>query len=625
MTRRDRNHAPGPHAQRQGVSPARPAARTTSGARSSAAPADRATADGALRASWLVFIVMWALRLALAFVPNMWGWGLNLQRFLALPLAWLPWVLGALALIPRVARAWTPPLDRIGDALVGRASVAGLFAVLTAALMWGSPDNLRSVGDFLLRQGTVEMGGDPATLFPQALPLDVALHYHLPRALQNAGLLAVNQSGRLYGALDAALLSLLAVAFARTLALRGLAALAAWSAVLFGGYLGLFTGYNKSLAELVVLVVAVGVFGMRLVREGRGALALGAVLALALALHRSSLALIPAATFAWIVWMRRTPGAWKRPTTLAALALPLATLALLLPRMLATLLGYDRVHVGAADAAHHGLIANALEPVRFSDLMGLTLALAPLALPALLVRGLRGSRTERWMMLTLALPLAEAMFWVHPVQGAFRDWDVFAPAAAALALASASRIGRQLGAAGARRWVGVAVIAVTFLPTVQWLAHFTSVEEGFRRIEAFATEAPRRTDNERGLAWDFIGIRNYRLRRLDDAVRAWATATDITPAPRIFEQWARGEIARGDLRAAQQIYHRMLARDSTDAEGWLELAELAQRIPDAEDLARATARLRVLRPGGTAAHSIGDYVGAGAVARDSVRRGTREP
>jgi len=218
------------------------------------------------------------------------------------------------------------------------------------------------------------------------------------------------------------------------------------------------------------------------------------------------------------------------------------TLAFVLPHMFSTLFGYDRVHVASPELRRHGLIANALEPMRFADLTGLTLVLAPLALPALLVRGLRGSRAERWMMLALALPLAEAMFWVHPVQGAFRDWDVFAPAAAALALASASRVGRQLGAAGARRWVGVAVIAVTFLPTIQWLAHFTSVAQGFRRIEAFASEPPRRSDTERGLAWDFIGIRSYRLRDLDGAVRAWERAADITPARRIFEQWARGEM-----------------------------------------------------------------------------------
>jgi len=627
MTRRESRPARGRGGPMTGAGAARGAARASfPGARAPTPPADRAAADAAALALWIVFAVLWALRLGLTFVPNMWGWGINLQRFLDPPLTWLPWALGALALTPPVARALVAPLDSLGDALVRHRAVRLVFAALAAALVWGSADNLRSVGDFLLRQGTVEMGGDPATLFPQALPLDVLLHFHLPRALQGAQLMPVNQTGRLFGALDAALLALLAASFARTLALRGLAALAVWTAVVFGGYLGLFTGYNKSLAELVVLVVAVGVFGMRLVREGRGALALGVTLALALALHRSSLGLIPAAAFAWIVWLRRERGAWRRPATLVAIALPLVTLAFVLPHMFATLFGYDRVHVASAELRRHGLIANALELVRFADLTALTLVLAPLALPALLVRGLRGARAERWMMLALALPLAEAMFWVHPVQGAFRDWDVFAPAAAALALAAASRVGRQLGAAGARRWVGVAVIAVTFLPTIQWLAHFTDVAQGFRRIEAFATETPIRSDTERGLAWDFIGIRSYRLRDLDGAVRAWGRAADITPARRIFEEWARGEMGRGNLRGAQDIYRRMLARDTTDAEGWLELAELDQRIPDPDDLARVTARLKVLRPAGAMVRSIGDYVGvAGPASRDSSRGGAREP
>ena len=583
-------------------------------------PEDRAQADRGAGLLWIALLVLAAARLVLAFTPGTWVWGLSLQRFLDPWMAWLPWMVVALALVPAVARALLPTLERAGDALVRSRRAAIGAALLAAGLVWVNPDDLRFVGDFVLRQGTVEMGGDPARLFPQALPLEVLLHFHLPRALQQAGIASVNQSGRLYGLLDAALLALLGITLARALALRGVAALAAWATVVFGGWLVLFTGYNKSLAELVVLTVAVGVFAVRLSREGRGALPLGLVLAVALALHRSSLALIPAAATAWALSIRRFPGSWKRPTALIGLVLPLIALAIVLPRSVPTLLGYDASVHFAAGAPGGNRLASALAPLRLADFLSLALLLTPLALPALLARPPRAPAPERWVLLALALPLGAAMLLVHPVQGLFRDWDVFAPAAAALGLLAAARIGRVLGAAESRRWVGAAAIAGACLPSLQWLAHQTDVDRGFRRIEAYVSESPRRPDNERGLCWDFIGIRCYRLRRLDEAVQAWERAIEITPARRIFEEWARGEMTRGNLRGAQAVYQRMLARDTTDADGWLELAEVDQHIPDSVDLARVNRILDRLRPEGSMVRSVSEYMLPAPAADTTARR-----
>src|SRR6185503_12890660 len=110
-------------------------------------------------------------------------------------------------------------------------------------------------------------------------PLDVLLHYHVPRVLTNALAIDANMAARLLGMLEAGGLAALAIAFARTLGLSGGVAVATAAIVFFGGYLGMFTGFSKAFAEMCVLVAAVGVFGMRVIREGRGLLPLGLALA----------------------------------------------------------------------------------------------------------------------------------------------------------------------------------------------------------------------------------------------------------------------------------------------------------------------------------------------------------
>jgi hypothetical protein len=47
---------------------------------------------------------------------------------------------------------------------------------------------------------------------------------------------------------------------------RGAASVAASAVVLFGGYLGMFTGYGKAIAEVALLTAAVAVFGLRVIR-----------------------------------------------------------------------------------------------------------------------------------------------------------------------------------------------------------------------------------------------------------------------------------------------------------------------------------------------------------------------
>jgi tetratricopeptide (TPR) repeat protein len=572
-------------------------------------------------ALWIALGALALIRLVLAFVPGMWFWGLNLQRFLDPVFSWGPWALGALALIPAAARRLEPAWSWLGDRIARRPGASSLvLAILGAWLVWAFPDVVRYVGDFLLRQGTVEEAGQPGVIYPQAQPLDVLLHFTLPSAAQNAGLFDANTTPRLMGAIEAAVLAVLAGAFARALALRGSAALAVTAAVFFGGYLCMFTGYSKALCEMVVLVVAAGVCAVRMVRRREGeadepagagpALGLGITMALALALHRSAVAMVPVVIVAWVLWLRR-PGALvalRRPVHLIALLVPIVAVIALGPHIVATMLRFDSVHLAPAEVKRQGVLTAAFSAMRILDMKNLVAFLAPLALlsPLLAVmltlagraRPSRqgGAGAEVAVLLALALAFTLAMPFIHPAQGMFRDWDDFAATGAALALLAAWLVGETLRAAGTRRWLSVGVTLAVMMPALQWLAHFNDIESGFRRVEAFMTEPPLRTGLERGTSWDYLGIRNYHLERWAKAAQGFSIAAETSPSPRILQQWAIAETMHGDLREAQRVYHRLVQKDPNNPSAWLGLAAVASRIPDPEDCRFALKYLLVLQP-----------------------------
>jgi hypothetical protein len=256
-------------------------------ARAAVADAPPKQTDAATRTVWLGLLVLTGVRAAAAFVPGMWLWG-DVRRFLSPVAAWLPWMFAAVALIPAVGRMLAPPCEWLGRAIVRGGPARAASAVLAGVLAWSLPDQVHYVGDFLMREGTVEAGVDPSGIWPQAQPLDVLLHYTLPRALELRHVGDALQMSRVTGAIEAALLAWLAIAFARAIAARGAAALAIACTAFFGGTLGLFTGYGKAFSELIVLVAAAGVLAVRIARGEGGIIWLGAVTALAVALHRSA-------------------------------------------------------------------------------------------------------------------------------------------------------------------------------------------------------------------------------------------------------------------------------------------------------------------------------------------------
>uniref|UniRef100_A0A832I3U2 Tetratricopeptide repeat protein n=1 Tax=Eiseniibacteriota bacterium TaxID=2212470 RepID=A0A832I3U2_UNCEI len=590
---------------RDGAATGAKLARAAAGAGRSGGAALAATdAPGAGRATlvlWWALAALAAARAALAFVPAMGGWALNLHRFLHPALAWLPWAVGAAALAPPLARRAVPWAERAGDALALGARGPALAALGAAALVLALPDQVRFTGDFLIRQGTIEEAIRPDRVWPQALPLDTWLHFRLPLELDRAFGLDPNLYGRLFGAAACAALAALAAAFARACGFRGGAALAASSAAFWGGTLALFTGYNKGLAGLAVLALAVAAAGVRVAREGRGFVPLGFALAAAVALHRSGPALLPAGAAAWALAARARPGAWRGAESLAGAAAVAASLVAFGPRIAGILTRYDPVHVAPAEVvAAGGPLAAALAPARLADTLNLALLLAPLAVAApfaaLAFGRDRPRGREALALAALALPAVAAFPFLRPIHGAYRDWDVFAPWGVGLAALTAWLAGHALRAAPARAWLAPAMAVALAVPAVQWVAHHTDVARGMARVEAFATEAPRRTPNERAYAWDFVGTRWNQLENHAASAEAFRRACEDAPSPRLLLQWALAEVLRGNPRGAIAAYHRHLEKDPKSLAGWLGLAAAASRVPDFAESRRALLEVLKLDP-----------------------------
>lgn len=553
-------------------------------------------------ALWIALLAVACLQAVLAFAPGMWGWGLGVLRFLPRGPGWAIWTAGTLLLIPALARPIARGLDRV-DGTRGVA-LAVAWVVGAAVLAWCLPDRVAFTGDFQLRQGAALEPLPPAHVFPQALPLDIGLHYHLLRFLLGAGLRSADDAARALGALEAAILAGLALAFARALGLKGAVVLAATSIVLFGGWLGLFTGYSKAFTELVVLLVAIAVLALRALPAGAGLPLLGLALALALALHRSALAFLPAGAVALAMAVRaRGISSWRSPGVIAAIAAPVGALVVLFPRLLATLTGFDPVHhlVSPEVMKGGGVLGAAFAPLHLLDLVNLVALLSPAALilPVLVLAAgpglLRGR--DALLLLALVVPQLLLMLLVHPSQGVFRDWDVFAPAGAALALLAALAVGRILSARPDYHWLGVSVAAAVVAPAILWLMHSTDLDRGLDRVVAFATEAPLRSEVERGLIWEFVGTSANVHGRTERAANAMAQAATLAPSPRVMMEWGMAEAARGEYATARRAFEQAAARDPTQPRIWLNLVNTCMRLDDLAGARHAAEQMVRLMPG----------------------------
>lgn len=561
---------------------------------------DAARATGLLLATAGVLCVA---RAALTFAPNMWAWSLNLQRFLSPLWAWLPWALTALSLTPALSRRLLPALVQAGDGLRVHPVVASAVAALSAgALAAALPDQVRYVGDSLLRQATLSNQGVLLEhWYPQALPLDLWLHDTVAHAAMSVAGLTAAAEARWLGALEAAGFGVVAISFARALGLRSAPALVTASVVFFGGYLTMFTGYNKAFSEMCLVVGMLGVVLVRIADGSTGLLPLVTVMAIGLFLHRSMLGALPAALVAGAVVLRRWSAPdWRRPANLLALALAGGSLALALPRIASIVRSIDPMHLAPAAVGREGLLAATFLHARTADMLNLIVMMSPLAIaiPALIVvlgRRMAGDPRARLLVL-LAIPFVGALVLVHPGQGIFRDWDDFAATGVALSLLSAWAIGETLRGTSGRSWVAVPLVLSVALPALQWLVQQTDLERGLARARALVTEPPRREGWPETSTWEYLGIRNSAQSRWPEAVAAYREAARLLPSPNILRQLAEAQVQAGDFEGACATYRVLLSRDSNNTMAWLGLAVASFRMQDFAEARRAAMEVLRLDP-----------------------------
>jgi tetratricopeptide (TPR) repeat protein len=547
--------------------------------------------------------VLAVARLTLAFVPSMWLWGLNVLAFVAPIPGWALWALASLALVPPLARHAVPALKRAGDTIADRPALASVsLGALLAATVLAFPDRLQLVGDYLLRLGTARGQIPTDTVFPQALPLDLALHYTVPSRLAPAFGGDPNDVSRAIGAAEAAVFAGLAVAFARALRMRGAAAAAAVAIVVFGGALGMFTGFAKVFGELCLITAAFGALSVTAVRDGRGLLPLSLAVCAGLMLHRSALGFLPPLVLVWALWFRtRGPGAaWRRPGALAALALPPLTLAFMLPRIRAAIASTDRFHFARAGSDLPHVLRAAFAGLHLVDLGNLLLLLSPLALVTPLLAAqlapALARRTEAVLLAALLAPFVGLLLFVQPRQGPFRDWDVFTAAGVAVSLLLAWLVGETLRGSPRHAWLAVAVVLGALAPSVQWLIHNHDVRRGVARIEAYVSGPPLRGADERALLHNFLGLQHEAWGELDAAADSYARAAELAPGPRILMEWALAESNRGHFATAQQVLQKLVVRAPGMMLAWSELARVSYELRDTAECRRAAESALRIRP-----------------------------
>ena len=543
-------------------------------------------------ALWITLAALAALEAALASVHSMWGWGANILRF-APPLAgWGLWSAGALALIPLAGR----PLARLGailgDSLAApgaRAWIAAFALALAAGFgVWSAPDRTSFLGDSLLRLDSARAHAPYATTFPQALPIDTFLHSTVPGWITHAWAFDPRYYERALGALKAAASVFVAAAFVRELELSGIAALAATLIAATSGALGLYTGYAKGLSELCLVAACVAWLALRLVRHGRGRLALTLTVTAGLLLHRAAIAFLLPWALAVRHDLRRPREARPAAATLVALALPIVALAVQITHLAKIAATVDRTHLVPPGGPAATLIAM-FSALHLIDVANVILRVAPLApvVPVLLALAPGGeeSRAERSVLLALVAPWLVVLLVVHPRQEPVRDWDVFAAAGVALSFLAAWLLGGWLKRAGRSAWLGVPALLLAAAPTMGWIACQSDLPRGLAFVRATLDEPPLRSTDYRARTLHYLGDIETRLGHLDRAAELMQQAATLGPSEAYLKSWANAEIARENVQGAA-VATRELARRYPQHEAFDELARIEYSLGN-RDAARA--------------------------------------
>jgi len=548
----------------------------------------------------VALVLVWLARGVSPLSPTMWAWGPNLGRFLP------PWAGLALVMLSLL-----PVVPALGSSLEGALSACGTalerprgrlaFALLAGIVVLALPDRTWFTGDFLLRQGTSETGGLAAN-FAHAMPLEVLIDRWLPMLATPGAGADPNAFTRVFECLLSAALAACAVSLADEWGLRGGARAVAVAVAVFGGHLTAFTGLGRP-AALGCLLTATTLLGsLRLLRADRGGALLGVSLGLALLAHRGALMLLPLWAFVVVRSVPRWRAGQVSSRRLApAVLLPALCAAAIAPRMARVIVEFDLPrHVTLASGAPRATPVVGHLGFGLLELLNLLWVLVP-ALPlALLARG-PGLRSERrdgtTAMWVLSLSSIAVLLLIHPVQGVFRDLEVFAPAGLALSLHAGRGLGSWIGEARGRTWLAAAIVAATVVPSLQWLVHFHDPSRGMARARAFAVEAPRRSADETAQVWDFLAYRAFRASDWPVALETARASAAGAPNERALVMWAMARTYNHDAAGAESIYASLASRYPGDPVVWLGLGGAAIAAGDTAGAARANARLNSFAPG----------------------------
>jgi tetratricopeptide (TPR) repeat protein len=493
---------------------------------------------------------------------------------------------------PAIAGRLTGVLGRL------EARFIGWWLVVIAGL-WLLNDRSHWIGDWLMREGSTRFDTPLGLMYPQALPLDLAIHVHLPRAMSSwidgAALT------RILGACEATVLVLVATSFAKSSSFEGSVAAAAVGMTLLAGTVDLFSGFNKAATEMCVMTAALALSGVRSVKRGTSPMLASFVVALSLCLHRLGIVLLPALAVVLVLWWRshraNRPHAWLEAAT--AVALPLVTLGFVGRDLYRTFVSFDLPrHVLTGQAPHvSDVLKHAFSAGHLLDLLNVLVVLAPAAMASLALAFLApqaGSRRESFVLVALALPFIALFLLIPPQQGVFRDLDVFAPGCVALTFLLAHRVGETLRANPGSRWLAVPLTGFALTSSLAWFGLHHAESHAREWIRSFAVDAPRRSSQEIGLTWDYLGYRAMSRDDWKEAAEDWSEAAARIPSPRILTLSGMAATMIGDLSRARELFQRAVDRDSDMVLAWRGLASTSFRLGNDEGAREAVNRLQSL-------------------------------
>ena len=553
---------------------------------------------GAARALWLCLLCLFLIRAITALVPSMWAWGLNVLRFMTPLAAWLPWTLGAMFLLRALGARGERFLAEFSDRLLKARLAPWLVALAAGGIVWSLPDRTWLTGDFLLRQGLAERGAFAGNL-SHSLPLEVLLNFTIPRAFESFSHLDPNVANRLIGAIAAAALGLCSLALAREWGFTESAAGVAAGTIWFGGYLTVFTGLGKPAAMLCVLTAMSVLGATRLVDSMRGGWLIGASVGSAFVTHRSGLALAPLWIACVVLAARKHQLlGWRSRMELGTAAgLPIIGGIIALPMVWRIFFDFDLPrHFLTASVRKAGFVSTAFAPMHLIDLANLLLLYTPAIVSASIVviadrrDSLRG--LSALLLVILLLSFAPLLLFIHPIQGVFRDLEVFAPAGLASALLAAFVLGRGLQERRLASWLSPVLIASVLVPSLQWLLQFHDPVRGLRRARMFAIEMPARAPDELAQLWDLLAYRAFRLQEWSLAVEASEQSVRYAPNERAKLMLAVARTYVGKFGAAETVYVELADRFPADPLVWVGLCGVAFRLGDSLQVQRSLPKVR---------------------------------